>query len=388
MGDSIFNDLSTSKSFDLAMSFYDRAIKADPSFALAFTKRALTRSWGYHAKIYGRDQTDMCRSDIEHALKIDNDLTDAKIAYGFYYYYFMEDYVKALEYFREVYIKEPQNYENNFYLAIVLRAQGEWEKSQTIIKEVVKHNLKNPLFLTNIGLSYHELHQYDSAIYYHDKAIEIMPKWSGPYQNKIEALILRDGNTREAENVLDSAVKNTTGGKFKRQKIFFDLYNKKFDEALLKANNTDLSDFWDQGDRYLILASIYSSLNEPHLAAQHYRSAFEFFNEKLKDDPENPDFLSFAGISAAGLNNRLKALETAQKAVKLSGYNYTQKTWSTEYLAQIYTMVGEYDKALELLEQLLKNPSDISVKLLQIDPVWKSLQGMAKFKKMIEKYST
>ncbi len=389
MGDSIFMDLSVAKSFDMALYFYDKAIKADSTFALAYAKRAITRAWGYQAHHFSaKDHMEKCRNDIEHAVKFDKNLTEAKIAYGFYYYYFVKDYSKALEYFTEASIKEPENSQNNFYIALVLRAQGKWEQSQTLIKEVVKYNLQDPLFLTNIGLSYQSLHKYDSAIYYHNKAIQIMPRWSAPYQNKIDALILRDGNTREAEIVLDSAVNNTTGGKFKRQTIFFDLYNRKFDEALLKADNTDLSDFLDQGDRYLILASIYNSLNEPYFATQHYKSAFDFFNEKLKDDPENPGLLSFVGVSAAGLNDRLKAVEAGQKAIKLAEYNYSEKSWRTEDLAQIYTMLGEYDNAIELLEQLLKNPSDISIKLLQIDPVWKPLQGKSEFKKMLEKYST
>jgi tetratricopeptide (TPR) repeat protein len=59
----------------------------------------------------------------------------------------------------------------------------------------------------------------------------------------------------------------------------------------------------------------------------------------------------------------------------------------TEYLAQIYSMIGEYDKAIELLEELLKNPSDFSIKLLQLDPVWKPLQKMPEFKKLISEYS-
>ncbi len=387
-GDSIFGDLSTTRSFDLAIFFYDKAIKADSTFALAYAKRAITRAWGYQASHFSaKDHMEKCRNDIEHAMKFDKNLTEAKIAYGFYYYYFVKDYNKALEYFREVSKMEPGNWQNNFYMALVLRAQGKWDQSQTLIKDVVKHNLHDPLFITNIGLSYQSLHKYDSAIYYQDKAIQIMPRWSAPYQNKIEALILRDGDTREAEIVLDSAVKNTTGGKFKRFKIIFDLFNRKFDEALLKAENTDLSDFFDQGDRYLILATIYSNLNNPHFAAQHYKSAFEFFSEKLKDDPGNPDLLSSVGISAAGINKKLEAVEAGQKAVKLAEYNYSEKSWMTEYLAQIYSMIGEYDKAIELLEELLKNPSDISIKLLQIDPVWKPLQNKTGFKELLIKYS-
>jgi tetratricopeptide (TPR) repeat protein len=388
MGDSIFLDLSVEKSFDRAIFFYDKAINADSTFALAYAKRAITRAWGYQARHFSaKDHMEKCRNDIEHAVKFDKNLTEAKIAYGFYYYYFVKDYNKALEYFREVSVKEPENCQNHYYLALVLRAQGMWEQSQNLMREVVKYNPQDPLILTNIGLSYHELHQYDTAIYYQDRAIQIMPEWSAPYHNKIESLILRDGNTYEAETVLDTAVNRTAGGFFPYIKIIIDLYNGKYKEALLKAERAGSSGFPDQGSRYLLFAEIYDNLKNTDMAREHYKSALEFYDKCLADNPEDPEILSYIGISAAGINDRLKAIESGQKAVRLAGYNYSKKNLSIEYLAQIYTMLREYDKASELLEQLLKNPSDISVKLLQIDPVWKPLQNSPGFKNLLINYS-
>jgi tetratricopeptide (TPR) repeat protein len=372
----------------MAIFFYDKTIKADSTFALAYAKRAITRSWGYKAGHFTRrDHMDKCRSDIERALQIDKNLTEAKVAYGFYYYYFIEDYIKALEYFKEVSEKEPRNWQCKFYMALVFRAWGEWEQSQTLIKEVVKHNLQNSLFLTNIGLSYQTLHQYDTAIYYHDKAIEIMPRWSGPYHNKIESLILRDGNTHEAEIVLDTAVNRTTGGFFPWIRITFDLYNGKYKEALLKAETAGPSDFSDPGSRYLLLAQIYDNLNNSDMAREHYKSALGYFNKWLEKTPEDPMILSFVGISAAGLNDRARALDAGQKAITLTKFNGIDKSDRIKDLAQIYVMLGEYNKSIELLEELLKKPSRISIKLLQIEPVWKPLQKMQEFKKLISEYS-
>ena len=58
-----------------------------------------------------------------------------------------------------------------------------------------------------------------------------------------------------------------------------------------------------------------------------------------------------------------------------------------EDLAKIFTMVGEYDLALEQLDQLLSMPSLMSVNLLKKDPVWKPLWELPEFKQLIEKYS-
>ncbi|MFZ0282749.1 MAG: hypothetical protein WAL29_13945 [Bacteroidales bacterium] len=388
MGDSIFKDLSVEKSFDRALFFYDKAIKADSTFALAYAKRAITRSWGYRAgRFTAKDHMEKCRKDIEHAFRFDGDLTEALIAYGFYYYYFVKDFDKALEYFRKVSQKEPRNWQDKYYMALVLRARGKWDQSQALMAEVGKHKIQDPLLLTNIGLSYQAIHQYDTAIYYHDKAIDIMPGWSGPYQNKIQALLLRDGNTKEAEIVLDTAVNRTTGGMFPWVKITFDLYNGRFSDALLKAEVAGQSDFPDQGTRHLMLAEIHSYLNNIAMAREHYKNAFEFFNKKLSDNPDNPETLSLIGISAAGLNERTIAVEAGEKAVKLAESDYMVKKWRIRDLAQIYVMVREYDKALKLLEELLKNPSDFSTKLLQIDPVWRPIIKKPDYNKVLLKYS-
>jgi tetratricopeptide (TPR) repeat protein len=277
MGDSIFKDLSVKKSFDRAIFFYDKAIKTDSTFALAYAKRAITRAWGFNAGHFtAKDHMDKCRNDIEQALHYDGGLSEGQIAYGFYYYYFLKDYAKSLEYFRNLSVKEPWNWQCKYYMALVLRASGDWDQSQTIMAEVGGHNIRDPLFLTNIGLSYQAVHQYDTAIIYHDRAIQLMPGWSAPYHNKIQSLILRDGNTSEAEIVLDTAVSRTTGGMFPWMKIDFDLYNGKFKEALFKAEVADPTEFPDRGTRYLVLAEIHRLLNNDAIAGEYYKNALEF----------------------------------------------------------------------------------------------------------------
>ncbi len=211
-------------------------------------------------------------------------------------------------------------------MAIVLRAMGEWEQSQAKIKQVVKYNFKNPLFLTNIGLSYQSLHQYDTAIYFHDKAIERMPEWSPPYTNKIQALLSRDGNTIEAEVVVQTAVKRTTGGFFPYIEMILSLYSGRYQEALLKAEVADSSDFPDPGWRLLLLADIHKNLNNHDLARSHYKSAFEYYTKLLAENPDDPEFLSLVGIAAAGLKERAKALEAGQKALDITRYNGLEKS--------------------------------------------------------------
>jgi serine/threonine-protein kinase len=53
-------------------------------------------------------------------------------------------------------------------------------------------------------------------------------------------------------------------------------------------------------------------------------------------------------------------------------------------LARIYTMVGEYKKAIDQIEYLLSIPGPLSTELLRIDPKWDPLRKNPRFKKIIK----
>ena len=56
-------------------------------------------------------------------------------------------------------------------------------------------------------------------------------------------------------------------------------------------------------------------------------------------------------------------------------------------LAVIYTMVGEYDAALDEIEYLLSIPSwYMSVPRLRLDPIWDPLRDHPRFQALLEKY--
>jgi len=388
MGDSIFKDISVSTSFHKAIESYDKAIKADSTFALAYAKRAITRSWGYNAgHIAEKDGKDKCWNDIVRALQIDENLTEAWIASGFYYYYFEQDSTMALEWFRKVLKKEPDNWRSKYYMALVLRANSEWNHSQRLMAEVGRSNLKDALVLTNIGMSYDLLHSYDTAIYYHDKAIRIFPRWTGPYANKIHSLLLRDGNTIEAEAVMDTALAKTSGMQLQVLRILLDIYNGRINEALFKADIIDDSEFDFKGEKYLLFAQLYNLMKNKDFERKSYQLAYDFYSKIVADNTENTIALSLKGIAAAGLNEKTNAVEWGRKAVALTGKNAFVKSEVLINLAKIYVMVGDFSNAVKVIEELLSNPSDFSAGILKLDPVWKPLADKPDYRELIMKYS-
>jgi tetratricopeptide (TPR) repeat protein len=381
------NKYIDSASFVSAIKMYDKAIEYDPAFAVAYARRALARSWGYYTGQLDSLHIQKCWSDIITAEKIDKGLTDVQIAYGFYYYYCKSDFINALISFHTASILDPQNYQPLFYMALVYRRMGEWEKSQSLIHRVITFNPQEALYLTNIGLSYTYLHNFDSALIFHQKAIDINPEWSAPYANKIQTLILRYGNTYEAHAVLDSAIRRTLES-LRDYKILLNIYDGRYNDALNEILKPGSADFFSKADRYLYTADLYNLLNKPDFARDYYDSALVVLNIKVSADSTNSFLHGFLGLANAGKGNAAAAVSEGMKAIKMAvaDKNKMDESDMIYNLAVIYSMLGRYDDAFRKIEFLLENPSALSVKLLQVDPGWKPLLIRPEFKTILRKY--
>ena len=105
----------------------------------------------------------------------------------------------------------------------------------------------------------------------------------------------------------------------------------------------------------------------------------------IQRDPNNSWLLMNLGLAYAGLGEKDKAIrygEQAKEKLPLSK-NSWRGTYPIEYLAKIYVMVGEYDKAIIEINNLLDKPGRLSSAILQHDPAWKNLHSHPSFSKLI-----
>ncbi len=377
---------SDSTSFRNALLEYDKAIQYDSLFALAYAKRAINLALGYYTGIFDHNSVSKCRQDIDRAMRLEPGMAEARLALGLYYYYCRNDYQEALRHFRIASDQNPEYWESLFYMAMVQRRNGNWKESQRLLSRVLRYNPMDALILTNIGLSYQYLRIYDTAVAYHNRASEIMPKWTAPYENRIVACLTRYGSTDKARALLDSTV-HATGDSMKMMRISLDIYDRKFREALRKAEELSPSDFIESGERDLLFARIYKFNGNDKEAEKYYYSALELYKKQLGGDPENPSFWSSLAISCAGLNNKVSAIEAAERAIYLSKNDMMARNDYILILARIFVMFGEYEAAAGQIEHLLNNPSLVSIRYLHLDPVWEPLLNTEGFRNIIAKYS-
>lgn len=379
------NKMLDSTSIRSAIENYNKAVTFDTMFAEAYAGRAIARSWGYYLRQLDTSHIEKCLADIKKARQINQNIPEAENALGFYYYYCMNKPDSALIHFARAASLDPGDYKPLFYMALVYRKMGKWDKSQQNMRKVLDLKPKESVFLTNIGLSYSYLHKFDSALIFHQAAIDALPSWYAPYMNMIETLILKYGNTSEAWPVYRKAV-GEIGNTLPELQIRMLILDKKYREALNTALQAKGSDFKTEGNRYLFLAQICTFLNEYETAAKYVDSSLVSFNENLAYDNDNYLIHGSMGIAYAMKGNRTEALEEGKTAMQLAEKNILDKLDTKAIMAMIHVLLGDTDSAFPVIEDLIKGPSCFSSKLLMLDPVWKPLNTRQEYLSLIKNY--
>ncbi|MGB5896168.1 MAG: hypothetical protein WBG58_18480, partial [Ignavibacteriaceae bacterium] len=65
-------------------------------------------------------------------------------------------------------------------------------------------------------------------------------------------------------------------------------------------------------------------------------------------------------------------------------YAYPTYVWDQLMLAHIYILLEQYEDAIEELESLLSEPSELTVVRLKLDPMYDPLKNHPKFQKLVE----
>lgn len=379
-------EMEDSTSFISAIRSYDKAIRLDTLFAEAYAMRSIAASWGFFTKQLDSSYIKRCRDDIDKSIAINRDLPVADIARGFYYYYCTNEYKTALEYFKSASEKFPDDYQPLLYMSLVYRRMGDWKSVRSLLTRIVEYNPREALFLTNIGMSYQYLHLQDSALIYHQKAIEMMPGWAGAYANKIFTLLEIGKKSKYLWKTLEEGEKNT-GKAFTDWRIMLHIFDRDYESALKEVERSNHGDFIQPGEKYMYKAQILSLLNKPELASLNYDSARVVLEGLLLKNNKDYIIQSMLGKVYAGLGDKTRAIDLGTKAISLAQKNGMDFSDMRVNMAQIYTMTGDFGRAISDIESLLSGPSVITVKLLQSDPVWQPLMKVSDFKNLLKKYS-
>jgi tetratricopeptide (TPR) repeat protein len=134
----------------------------------------------------------------------------------------------------------------------------------------------------------------------------------------------------------------------------------------------------------LVLTQVYAVRGDRARTRIYADSARAGFVTEVAATPADDQRHLLLGLSLAYLGRYPDAIREAERGAALMpiSKNARDGTYDQYLLARVYLLAGQPDKAMDVLEQLLKVPFYVSPAWLRIDPEWTSLKGNPRFERL------
>jgi TolB-like protein len=377
----------------LTVEMLERAVELDPEFALAHAALCEAHSRLYHYRYdFTSERLETARVSAERALQLQPGLPEGHRALGWYYYWGFRDYDAALEEFALAAGGLPNDANLLSGIFFVSRRQGQWDEALKTLEIWRRVDPQSYTQAIEESESFRLLRDYSKAEEEIRRAIAIAPDLPDAYHFGALNYVLWDGATDRVRRLLESAPR-LDSPYLEHQSLLLDLYDRTPESALAHLQSASIDafslDYWYL-PRELLECICLTAMEERQRAEATCASAVELLEGEIEARPHDYRLYSALGHAFALLGRKEEAMRAGKQAAELmpaSKDSLVGPILAIE-LAKIYSRVGQHDNALDLIEELLSIPSDLSVGLLRLDPVWDPLRDHPRFQALLEKYDT
>ena len=307
----------------------------------------------------------------EKALAIGPERPEGHQALGYYYIFVIKDAARALPEMERARRLSPGSADYATSLAITRQYLGQWEASLGDLEEALRLDPRSVNTLRRLGFATLRLRRHSESRKAYDRGLALAPTNLVLLEQKAMTY-LAEGDLAGARAVLKAAPKEVDPTAL----------------VAFVANYADLVWVLDEAQRDLLLRLTPSAFDEnrgvwAHCLAQasalkrdesNVRKYAEIarveFEKQLEAVPEDAQVHAVLGLSLAYLGRKAEAIREAERAVELLPISRDAHfgPYIQHQLVRVYILTGENEKALDMLEPLLKIPYHLTPGWLEIDP--------------------
>jgi len=369
-----------------AITYYERAVALDSTFALAWAQLALAHALYYYNVTPNPTSDDAARRAAARAIALAPDRPESQLATGTYYGSVRSDNGKALAAFDAGLKIAPDNADLLTAAALSEQSLGRWEAAVKHLERAAILDPRSAVTARRLAQSLLRLRRYPEAEAAADRGLTVAPDNLDLIENKAMTHLARGdlGGARAAIQAAPPEVEPTALVTFIAN--YWDLgwvLDEAQQQLLLRLGPVAYDG--DRGAWGIVRASTYYLRGDRAQARVYADSARLGIEETLKATPDDGQRRAFLGLVLAYLGRNAEAIKEGERAAALlptarDGYTgpYIQ-----HQLARIYAVAGQPDKAIDQLEALLKTPYFLSPGWLRIDPNFESLRGNARFQRLV-----
>ena len=389
-GEQITQSFGTSDGIVLArgLEHYAKAAALDSNFLQAWV--AVARAASVQAGTAPtKELVEQARVAAEKAVALAPDRSEARLAMGVYLRDVKLDYDGARQQYDEGLKRDPNNVELLAGLSGIERILGKFDEQLAHAKQAAALDPRSINTARRLAAANHDLRHYPDELVAWDRALALAPTNLSIIQGKAFAF-LSMGLLDSVHTLVEQKLKmvDTTA-----LLVRFSIYQETMwalPSALWPRITTlSVTDFGgDKGHWGLKLGHTYRLLGDSAHAKAFGDTAVAAFEAQLKDFPERAQLRELRGRALALAGRGKEAIEEADRSLKLreTSLDASIRPYVHFQVARILIQSGEYNRAMDLLEPLLKTPaSDVTPAYLRIDPTFKPLYGNPRFDRMAER---
>jgi tetratricopeptide (TPR) repeat protein len=379
-----------------AEQLYERALQLDPKFALAAASYSRLESWMFHTFEPTAEHREKSRSLANRALELQPDLPEGHLALGFSIYYIERDFDRALGELALAQKGLPNEAEVYLAIGAIQRRQGKWAESDANLEKAASLSPNETWPLQNLVLNYQMQRKFDAANKTIDRGLKLAPDSFSLWTVKAQLEISEKGTFEIAERgveklmakPLDDETRMHLGIALSQTRLL----QRRYPEALQLAEG--LKDEALKNDSEALMGKygtigIAKKLMGDEAGARESLTRAKGYAEKwVSEAPNEAKRHDRLAEALAWLGEKDAAIAEAKRAMELlpESVDAFDGPVCTQSLAETYMVVGEYDKAIEIVDGLLSRPSQVTVATLKLNPLWDPVRQDPRFIAMLRKH--
>jgi TolB-like protein/Flp pilus assembly protein TadD len=380
---------------ELAARQFERAIGEDPEFALAFAALSRAHTDMYWYEIGGVDfwqHLDKAKDAAATAFELVPDLPEAHFAMGYFYMYVTREHEKSLAALAIAARGMPGSSDVQETIAVVQGRIGNIEASIATTARAIELDPRNTRLLMQQATSY--AHVHDVALFHQhlDRILEIEPDSVAVPGLRLhfglrlgdDLALLRQGAKAENSDVF-------LNGPWVRDHWLLGVFERDFDGVLRLFD--ELPDgALAASTKSQAYANVYLITGQPDLARPYFEAAKEQLVKRAAD-PNRPSGKSrmlaqLAFVTAAlGDFDEARGLSEEAIAMKFPDEPEVTKFIGLSGVLGVFIPAGDYDRAIELLDEHFATPVGWTIEGLSRDPRLDPIRDHPGWSALVEKYA-
>lgn len=372
-----------------------QAIALDPGFALAYARASILNSSVIEDRPMRRAKA---RAQADEALRLAPQLGEAHAALGLSLYWGDKKYEEALKEFEIAAASSPNNADIHGYIGGIYRRQGRWRESIASFERAQTLDPRNRAVAFLSGNNRLFMRDWAGAAAGYKRALEIAPDFVFPKVGLAYVELFRNQNPAASRKLLQGIV--TRDDDSRQMVIAADWDLAMIGRDFAGAEQVLAGSEWESLSKGAIAPIDYYrgrvalARGDTQSAQRYFAAARPVLEKRVSDDPSSSEPHRQLGLLFALMGMKEEAIREGRRAVELEPENRNAFHGANQAsnLALIYTLVGEPDQAMDLIERLITVPgpvqwvdfpSNMTLADLRLRWEWDGLRNNPRFQKIV-----